>query len=160
MSAANGKTRCGDVGPILVFYACNEVNEQERAQIEEHLAGCGQCSQQLTRERELWDAIAVARGDGGDAINADVLLEQCRSELSEKLDDLSAAPYSAQERWELFGWVRRWMALRPAWSGAMLVFFWRAARRRSDSLASGWTRSHFQCQSSTHECSGFAKAHR
>jgi hypothetical protein len=123
MSAANGKTRCGDVASMLVFYACNEVSEQERAQIEGHLAGCAECSQQLARERELGDAIAVARGEGGDTVNADVLLEQCRSELAEKLDDLSAAPASAQERWELFGWVRRWMALRPAWSGAMLIFF-------------------------------------
>ncbi len=52
---------------------------------------------------------------------ADVLLAQCRSELAEKLDDLSAAPI--QEQWQPFGWARRWMALRPAWSGAMLVFF-------------------------------------
>ena len=28
-----------------------------------------------------------------------------------------------EEHWQSFGWVRRWMALRPAWSGAMLVFF-------------------------------------
>ena len=124
MSAANSKMRCGDVAQVLVFYACNEVSEQERGQIEGHLTGCADCSQQLARERELWDAIGIARGDAGDSANADVLLGQCRSELAEKLDDLAAAPATpAQERWELFGWVRRGMALRPAMSGAMLVFF-------------------------------------
>jgi hypothetical protein len=114
--------RCGDVAPALVFYACNEVSEHERARIEQHLAGCADCSQQLARERELWDLIGNAHAENGDSSNVEVLLEQCRSELSENLDDLSAAPdSSAVQRWELFGWVRRWMALRPAWSGAMLI---------------------------------------
>jgi hypothetical protein len=47
------------------------------------------------------------------------LLAQCRSELSELLDDLSAPPL--RERWSPFGGIRRWMALRPAWSAAGLV---------------------------------------
>src|SRR6267142_585926 len=50
-----------------------------------------------------------------------ILLSQCRSELAETLDDLSAPPI--QEHWRPFGWLRRWMALRPAWSGALLVLF-------------------------------------
>src|SRR5260370_3213376 len=41
------------------------------------------------------------------------------SELCELLVDLSGPPL--QEQWSPFGWVRRWMALRPAWSGAGLV---------------------------------------
>jgi hypothetical protein len=48
------------------------------------------------------------------------LLSQCRSELAESLDDLAAPPI--RERWAPFGWLRRWMALRPAWGGAFLVF--------------------------------------
>jgi hypothetical protein len=35
------------------------------------------------------------------------------------LDDLSAPP--VREHWMPFGWIRRWMALRPAWSAAFLV---------------------------------------
>src|SRR5258708_34425658 len=50
-----------------------------------------------------------------------ILLSQCRSELAETLDDLSAPPI--QERWRPFGWLRSWMAMRPAWSGALLVVF-------------------------------------
>jgi hypothetical protein len=41
--------------------------------------------------------------------------------LAEKLDEL-AAPVE-KERWQPFGWVRRWMVLRPVWSGAALVAF-------------------------------------
>jgi hypothetical protein len=50
-----------------------------------------------------------------------ILLSQCRSELAELLDDLSAPP--VREHWMPFGWVRRWMALRPAWSAAAMVLF-------------------------------------
>jgi hypothetical protein len=66
-----------------------------------------------------------AEQTAGELDSADVLLAQCRSELAEKLDDLTSAAATAglQEQWQPFGWLRRWMALRPAWSGAMLVFF-------------------------------------
>jgi HEAT repeats len=121
MSASEKSLRCAEVAAVLVFYACEEVNEYERQRIEEHLSLCASCAAQLAAERELWDAIGVARQGDGDLEAADILLAQCRSELAEKLDDLSAAP--THERWQPFGWVRRWMALRPAWSGAMLVFF-------------------------------------
>jgi hypothetical protein len=50
-----------------------------------------------------------------------ILLSQCRSELAEALDDLSAPP--TQEHWRPFGWLRRWMALRPVLSGAVMVLF-------------------------------------
>ena len=50
-----------------------------------------------------------------------ILLSQCRSELAEALDDLSAPPM--QEHWRPFGWLRRWMALRPVLSGAVMVLF-------------------------------------
>jgi hypothetical protein len=121
MSAAGKKSRCSEVAPVLVFYACGEVSDSERKLVDEHLAGCRGCSEQLEAERALWEAIDAAHGVAGDVDSADVLLAQCRSELAEKLDDLAAA--TTQDRWEPFGWVRRWMALRPAWSGALLVFF-------------------------------------
>jgi hypothetical protein len=124
MSAGEKKARCAEIAAMLVFYACDEVNERERQQIEEHLAGCDLCTRQLAGERALWEAIGAAHSCSSTAHeidSADVLLSQCRSELAEKLDDLSSA--ATQEHWQLFGWARRWMALRPAWSGAMLVVF-------------------------------------
>ena len=124
MSAGEKKWRCGDVAPVLVFYACDEVSEAERRQVEEHLAICTSCAEQLANERALWETMGAAQA-AGELDSADVLLAQCRSELAEKLDDLTSAAATADlhERWQPFGWLRRWMALRPAWSGAMLVFF-------------------------------------
>jgi hypothetical protein len=118
MSAAN---RCANIAPILVFYACDEVSENERKLIDEHLAVCASCAEQLAGERALWEAMNAANPPEGELKSADTLLAQCRSQLAETLDDLSVTP--VREHWQPFGWVRRWMALRPAWSGAMLIFF-------------------------------------
>jgi hypothetical protein len=121
MSAADKKSRCDKIAPILVFYACDEVSEKERKLIDEHLAVCASCAEQLMGERALWEAIGAANPPAGEINSADALLAQCRSQLAEMLDDLSVTP--VREHWQPFGWVRRWMALRPAWSGAMLIFF-------------------------------------
>ena len=121
MSAAVKKSRCANIAPILVFYACDEVSENERKLIDEHLAVCVSCAEQLTGERALWEAMDAVNPPAGEINSADALLSQCRSQLAETLDDLSVTP--VREHWQPFGWVRRWMALRPAWSGAMLVVF-------------------------------------
>jgi len=121
MSFAEKKPRCADIAAILVFYACNEVNENERKDIDGHLAGCSACAAQMLKERALWDAVGSAHRSVNEMDSADVLLAQCRSELAEKLDDMAAAPI--EESWRPFGWLQQWMALRPAWAGAMLVFF-------------------------------------
>ncbi|HTG30709.1 MAG TPA: HEAT repeat domain-containing protein [Methylomirabilota bacterium] len=121
MSAAEKKSRCANIAPILVFYACDEVSENERKLIDEHLAACASCAEQLAGERALWEAMNAANPPEGELKSADTLLSQCRSQLAETLDDLSVTP--VREHWQPFGGVRRWMALRPAWSGAMLIFF-------------------------------------
>jgi HEAT repeats len=121
MRAAGKKSRCANIAPILVFYACDEVSENERKLIDEHLAVCAPCAAQLAGERSLWEAMNAANPPAGEITSADTLLAQCRSQLAETLDDLSVTP--VREHWQPFGWVRRWMALRPAWSGALLIFF-------------------------------------
>ena len=121
MSAPDKKSRCDKIAPFLVFYACDEVSENERKLIDEHLAVCAFCAEQLEGERSLWEAIDAANPSAGEINSADALLSQCRSQLAEMLDDLSVTP--VREHWRPLGWVRRWMALRPAWSGAMLIFF-------------------------------------
>ena len=110
---------CKDVAPLLVFYVCEEVSESERQLIETHLAKCGPCSEQLAEEKEFHSALASSPQSADTLDSSGILLSQCRSELAEALDDLSAPPL--QEHWRPFGWLRRWMALRPAWSGALLV---------------------------------------
>ena len=112
---------CSAISQLLVFYACDEVSDAERAAIDAHLGACSECARQLAQERKLLDTLA-ARVPPADVLDsAGVLLAQCRSQLAEKIDDL-ATPLR-KERWRPFGWVRRAMALRPVWSGAALVIF-------------------------------------
>ena len=112
-------TRCEDVAPLLVFYTCDELTADERAQIDAHLAKCDGCRAQLSEEGALQSAIdrMPQAADQFDA--SGTLLAQCRSELSESLDELSAP--KADEGWQPFAWVRQWMALRPGWSAAALL---------------------------------------
>ena len=120
MSASEKKLRCTDAEQLLVFYACDEVSEAERLHLDEHLAVCDSCRSRLAREIELWEMVASANR----VESPDALLAQCRSELAEKLDDLAAGSRAQlEEPWQPFAWLRRWMALRPAMSGVLLVFF-------------------------------------
>jgi hypothetical protein len=121
MSAFENSANCKDVAPLLVFYACDEVSDRERKQIEAHIAKCEACAAQLAEEYDLLEAIVAAPQPADELDSSGILLSQCRSELAEALDDLFAPPI--QEHWRPFGWLRRWMALRPAWSGALLVLF-------------------------------------
>ena len=111
--------RCSEVGPLLVFYACDEVDSHEREQIEAHLAACASCAEQLREEQEMQTALMSAFQPADQIDPSGALLAQCRSELSELLDDLSSPPL--REHWTPFGWARRWMALRPVWSASCLV---------------------------------------
>jgi len=121
MSVFEKNLNCKDIAPLLVFYACDEVSEKERKQIEAHVAKCEACTALLAEENHLQEAMAGALQPADKLDASGLLLSQCRSELAEALDDLSAPPI--QERWRPFGWLRRWMALRPAWSGVLLVLF-------------------------------------
>lgn len=121
MSARHKNTSCSDIAPLLVFYACEEVDAAERSAIETHLAGCPACATQLAEEKALNAAFADALQPSEQLDASGILLSQCRSELAEMLDDLSAP--RVREHWMPFGWARSWMALRPAWSAAALVLF-------------------------------------
>ena len=115
------KMNCKAVAPLLVFYVCDEVDDSERELIEEHLTTCKACSEQLADEKTFHSALLSTPQSADQLDRSGILLSQCRSELEEALDDLSAPPL--EEHWRPLGWLRRWMALRPAWSGAMLVLF-------------------------------------
>jgi len=121
MSVFEKSVGCKDVAPLLIFYACDEVTDKERKQIEGHVANCEACAALLGEEKHLQEAMLSAPQPADELDSSGILLSQCRSELAEALDDLSAPPI--QEHWRPFGWLRRWMALRPAWSGALLVLF-------------------------------------
>ncbi len=113
-------TRCADVAPLLVFYACDEVNAQEREQIDAHLAVCPSCASQLGEESIFQTSFSSASQPADELDPTGALLARCRSELSERLDDIHTP--AMQQPPMTLAWVRRWMALRPAWSAAALVF--------------------------------------
>jgi hypothetical protein len=117
--SAGGKKTCEEVDELLMFYVCDEVNEQERGAIEEHLAGCQACRAHLEEEREFQGVIGSLPHSGDELDAAGILLAQCRSELAEKLDDLEKPV--AKEKVPTFGWLRGWMLVHPAWSAATLV---------------------------------------
>ena len=89
--------------------------------MEAHLAACAACARQLAEERGLHESLMEALQASEHVDAGGILLSQCRSELAEALDDLSAPPL--QERWRPLGWLRQWMILRPVLSGALLVLF-------------------------------------
>ena len=119
MSGERKVLRCDGVAPLLVFYTCDEVSAEEREQIAAHLANCNECSAQLAQEDALHGAIERIPQAADQFDTANVLLSQCRSELSESLDELSAP--KVDEGWQPFSLIRQWMALRPGWSAAALM---------------------------------------
>jgi hypothetical protein len=112
---------CAEVAPLLIFYACDEVEPHEREQIDAHLANCEACRSVLGEEAELQTAFSSVSQIADEMDPTGALLAQCRSELAERLDDLEMP--KVREHWMPFGWVQRWMALRPAWSAAGLIVF-------------------------------------
>ena len=121
MSAAGQQRTCIEIAPILVFYACDEVSAAERSAIDAHLLVCHDCREQLAEELDFQEAVAAMPQAAENMDNSSALLAQFRSELSEKLDDLATPP--VKEKAPAFLWLRRWMALHPAWSGALMVLF-------------------------------------
>jgi hypothetical protein len=119
MNAGEANMACAEVASLLVFYVCDEVNEQERVAIERHLSECAACRAQLAEEREFQSAILSFPQQGDRLDAAGIMLSQCRSELAEALDDLELP--AVQEKVPAFGWLRGWMVLHPAWSAGTLV---------------------------------------
>jgi len=121
MESAPQLNTCADVAPLLVFYACDEVEPHEREQIDAHLAACEACRSLLGEESELQTAFSSVSQPADAMDPTGALLAQCRSELLERLEDLEMP--KVREHWMPFGWVQRWMALRPALSAAGLIVF-------------------------------------
>jgi hypothetical protein len=110
---------CAEIAPLVVFYLCDELDTDERSAVESHLSRCQDCAEMASQERAFQEFVASATPREQGLDSAHILLSQCRSELAEKLDDL-ALP-RVKEKALTFVWMRRWMAMRPVWSGAFLV---------------------------------------
>ncbi|HEY1469728.1 MAG TPA: HEAT repeat domain-containing protein [Candidatus Acidoferrum sp.] len=138
----SAKNTCAEVAPLFVFYLCNEVDDRERAKIEDHLAKCEACRTQLSEERSFQDAMGGVSQAADELDTSGVLLAQCRSELAEQLDDLTRP--RVKETPLRFAWLRRWLIVHPALSGGALVAVglvlgvqsteWYASRNPSNSM--------------------------
>src|SRR5271155_148283 len=121
MSMAGQNKRCAEIAPLLVFYTCEELSAPERLAVDEHLLVCAACRAQLADEQSFADAVSSLAPAADRLDSSGVLLSQCRSELAEQLDDL--VPPQVRQKVPAFGFLHRWMALRPALTGALLVAF-------------------------------------
>ena len=130
MNPSGETTPCAEIAPLLVFYVCDELTEQERAEVEKHLAACDECRAQLSEEREFHGTLSDQPSASDLLDPTGLLLSHCRSELAEKIDDLARPP--SRERAFGLGWMRRWMVLHPAWSAATLVVLGLAAGVQSN----------------------------
>ena len=119
MNPGDQNKPCAEIVPLLFFYACDEVNDQERTAIEQHLADCAACQTRLSEERKFQTAVGSLLRADDQADSSGTLLAQCRSELAEKLDDLERPP--VKEKVPVFAWLHHWMVLHPAWGAATLI---------------------------------------
>jgi hypothetical protein len=114
MNRENPCQPCAEFEPMLTLIAADELNPAEQAEVADHLAHCGRCTEFLGREREMLALIAEHRIEPDGA-----LLANCRAGLEDALD-------REEERGSFRGLIRRivpgsWIAPRPAWSAAMLL---------------------------------------
>jgi hypothetical protein len=121
MSRAADNPSCEQIASLFVFYLCNELSQQEREAVETHATSCEYCRMQLEEERTFSDALAAMPQAADELDGSGAVLSQCRSELAETLDDLHKP--AVKEETLRFAWIRRWMIVHPAWSGAALVIF-------------------------------------
>ncbi len=118
--------RCEEIENLAVLRACDELDADERAQLEAHVAQCPACAAAVSRESRLQEAIASLDQPADSLDRSGLLLARCRSELSESLDDRQAP--AGRSAWlSVFSPVAWWGALRhtliyhPAMSMTVLV---------------------------------------
>ncbi len=119
MNNSGKKMTCSDITELLVFYVCDELEVHERVAVDQHVAQCEGCRTQLAEERDFSESLIAVPQDADELDRTGIVLSHCRSELAEKLDDLTRP--AVKDETLRFAWFRRWMIVHPAWSGAALV---------------------------------------
>jgi len=116
---------CSEFEDLAVLYAIGELDDAGRASVEEHAGECAGCAAILRSELQLSGALA-ARGETDDSLDrSGFLLQQCRSEFAETLDDEQATrKRGLLDRLSPASWAevfRRVLAFHPGWSTAALL---------------------------------------
>jgi anti-sigma factor RsiW len=118
--------RCEEIESLAILYACDELDAPARGALEAHIALCPACAAIVSREGQMYQAIAAVDQPADSLDRSGLLLAQCRSELAEALDDHQAranrpawrAILSPSAWWEVF---RSTLVYHPAMSMAALV---------------------------------------
>lgn len=105
---------CPEFEERIVLYAGGELDDAERADVEEHAKQCAPCAAALEREQRLLAAVSECAPSEPDAH----LLASCRAGLADALDE--AGVRSAWTRW-VKSLVPDWFTLHPAWSAVLLL---------------------------------------
>lgn len=106
---------CPEFAERLVLFAARELDEAERAEVEDHIAHCAGCSGALAEERRFLDLMAEAEREEPSA----ALLTSCRAGLVDTLDQ--------EEETGIVGrcleavMPSRWLTMHPALSAALLI---------------------------------------
>jgi hypothetical protein len=108
--------QCKEIEPLIPFYACEELDERERASVAAHLESCGACRAAAEREARLLDAVMA-----GQTEPSPMLLASCRNNLTDALDEVAPPAAGAWQRILALLQPPRWLSLNPAWTGGMLL---------------------------------------
>ena len=105
---------CGDSRERIILMLCDELDANQRVDIEAHIASCAACAGFLGDERRTSELLARA----ADEAPSEALLKRCREDLHRALGAM--APGSARESMAPGGLLRR-LRWSPAWAAALLA---------------------------------------
>jgi hypothetical protein len=104
---------CNEIETLALLSACGELAAAEQAALEAHAERCPACASVVAREVRIQKAIASLDQPADSLNRSGLLLAQCRSELTEALDDEQAR------------------ASQPGWRAALSPAAWWMVFRRA-----------------------------
>jgi anti-sigma-K factor RskA len=114
--------RHGEAMRLLPWLVNGRLDEAERGWLEQHVAGCAECRQEITALRELQSACRAPDSDGDDAPGA----ERGWQRLQSRLQPLAmSGRRPAQGGWHRPRWQRWAIAAQAAVIAILAVVLWR-----------------------------------
>jgi len=137
---------CSAIARLLTLYACEEACPQESEIVERHVGACLECAAALSAELRLRQMLATLAQPADGLDPAGALLEQCRSELAEALDDSNDHVVAARLGFgsqgllaQFFSWCRLELTLHPAMGAALFVLLGLGMGRALPTISSNGT---------------------
>lgn len=112
------KDRCSAVSTLLERYHDQEVTEEERKEIEEHLSECSSCRDLLSRTAEIAELIKLPIHDSSERADFEKAWVKIRREIQKKEPLPWWISVGEWLRVSLFSWKRAWV---PAMAAALIA---------------------------------------